>query len=87
MFYSPISSSSDSTIIIPLDRDENKFLKTTYTPSMTGGRATPEEVNQVLTLLDIIASNIPTPFQSINTLFIRFLVPAVMIWFLSETWE
>jgi len=88
MFYAPnIPSSSDYTIIIPFDREENKFSRTVYSTSMTGGRASCDEVNQVLTLLDIAVSNIPTTFQTLKTLLIRLLVPGLMIWIIAESWR
>ena len=82
-----IPSSSDYTIVIPFNTDDNKFSRTSYSSSMTGGRASSEEINQVLTLLDITTSNIPTGRQIITRLIIRFLVPAVMIWILVEAWR
>jgi len=88
MFSSPyIPSSSDYMIVIPFNKEDNKFSRTSYSASMTGGRASSEEINQVLTLLDLTTSNIPTGRQIITRLIIRFLVPAVMIWILAEAWR
>ena len=88
MFYAPnIPSSSDYIIIIPFDREENKFSRTVYSTSMTGGRTSCDEVNQVLTLLDIAVNNIPTAFQTFKRLFTRLLIAALMIWIISETWR
>ena len=88
MFSSPyVPSSSDYMIVIPFNKGDNKFSRTSYSSSMTGGRASSEEVNQVLTLLDTITNNLPTPFQVIARLMIRFLVPSLMILVLTETWR
>jgi len=84
---SNIPSSSYNTIIIPFDREENKFSRTVYSTSMTGGRASCDEVNQVLTLLEIAASNIFTSFQAFKYILIRLLIPSFVIWILAGTWR
>jgi len=88
MFSSPyVPSSSDYMIVIPFNKEDKKFSRTSYSASMTGGRASSEEVNQVLTLLDITINNVPTLFQVITRLIIRFLVPGFMILVLIGTWR
>ena len=82
-----VPSSSDYMIVIPFNKENNKFSRISYSASMTGGRASSEEVNQVLTLLDITINNVPTSFQVIIRLVIRFLVPLVMIWILGGVWK
>ena len=49
---SSIPSSTDYTIVIGLARDEKKFDRTLYDSAMTGGRASLEEVDQVLTQIE-----------------------------------
>jgi len=62
-YVTNVPSSSDYTIVIPFNEEDNKFSRISYSASLTGGRASSEEVNEVLTLLDTIANNVPTPFQ------------------------
>ena len=54
---------------------------------MTGERASSEEINQVLALLDIAKSNLPTIFQCFRIFLIRLLVPSFMIWWILQSWE
>ncbi len=48
---------------------------------MTGGRASVEEINKVLDLLDVIARNSPSPFQALFTLSMRFIIPLLIIFY------
>jgi len=88
MIFQPhIPSSSDSKIIIPFDKDDNKFSRTTYSPAMTGGRASTEEVNQILNLLDK-ASKIPFTLQQVLwRAFVRLAIPIVFIIYAVEDWR
>jgi len=88
MFSSPYNpSSSDYMIVIPFNKEDKKFSRTSYSSSMTGGRVSSEEVNQVLTLLDTITNKVPNIFQVMARLMILFLVPSLMILVLTETWK
>jgi len=80
-----IPYSSTSTIIFPFDNFEKQFSKTEYSSSLTGGRATLDEVNEVLANLDTVASNYPSIFQLSLRLSFRLLIFAFIIYSFMDT--
>jgi len=72
-------SSSDSMIIFPFSPIEIKFNREFYSPGMTEGRASSYDINQVLTLLELVFPRFPTTFSYLVSCVWRFLLPAVIL--------
>lgn len=87
MFLSSVPSTSDSTIIIPFEQGEKKFSRKTYKDTMTGCRASSEEINQVLTLLEIVASNNLTILSTALSFLLRMLVFFALALFVESFWR
>jgi len=74
-----IPTSSDYTVIIPFNSSQGKFDREAYSPAMTGGRASAEEIDQVLKLIETVASGISTPDQFLKSWCLRFVLPFILM--------
>jgi len=73
-------------VIIPLEKSTNKFNRKVYIPTMTEGKITSEEVNELLEDLELITSQFSTPLGKLMTLLHRFVLPFFVMLFLTNNW-
>ncbi len=76
---STIPTTSDYTVIIPYISSQSKFDREAYSPAMTGGRASSEEIDQVLKLIETVSSGIVTPDQFLKSWCLRFVLPFILM--------
>jgi len=74
-------------VIIPLQKSTNKFNRKVYIPTMTEGKITSEEVNELLEGLELITSQFSTPLGKLMTLLHRFVLPFFVMLFLTKEWH
>jgi len=60
-----------------MDKSSNKFKRTAYDPSMTEGKITSEEVNQVLTGLELVTYKLPTLCGNFIAIIHLFVIPLI----------
>ncbi len=72
--------SNDYVIVFPLNLSDKKFSRTIYSPEMTNGRASTEEVNQALSLFELAMSGAVTKSEFSTSLRRRFLYPFLILW-------
>jgi len=82
----PNISYSGYNIIVPIDKSNNKFNRAVYTPMMTEGKITSEEVNQVLNDLELVTKKLPTSCGNLMTIAHLFVLPFIAMWILTENW-
>jgi len=84
----PISNLTQGgyNVIIPLDKPTNKFNRKAYVPTMTEGKISSEEVNQLLEDLELITSRFSTPLGKLMTILHRFVLPFFVMLFLTNEW-
>lgn len=68
-------------IVFRLNSFSKKFSRETYSPEMTDGKVSSQEVNQALAVFEIAMSRAVSSFDLIKNLFIRFLLPYLLIEF------
>jgi len=83
---SPIHFVPHGSIIIPKNKFTNKFNRTVYIPTMTENKITSEEVNQVLSDLELITKKLPTTCGNWMTIVHIFVLPLIAMWTLAEKW-
>ncbi len=71
--------SSDYTVIIPYISSQEKFDREAYSSAMTGGRASAEEIDQVLRLIEAASHGMSTPEKLFKTWCFRFLLPFIFL--------
>jgi len=72
--------SNDYVIVFPMNPSDKKFSRTIYSPEMTNGRASTEELNQALTFFELAMSRAVTPSDLKKSFWQRFLFPFLLIW-------
>lgn len=80
------SRSSDYDIIIPLKRSNNKFNRSVYIPSMTGGKISIEEIEQVLENLELVTCKLPTVRKNWISFIHIFLLPLLGVIYFKNYW-
>ena len=71
--------SSDFTIVFLYKLTDRKYNKEVYSPIMTGGRASHEEINQVLSELEALLNKIPSDLTILSLLLFFLFVPAILV--------
>ena len=73
---------SDTTIILPYNSSKGKFDQTLYSPAMTEGRAPYEEIDRVLSALEVVARGL-SHSDGFKNWFRKLLIPfLVVVWLL-----
>ena len=72
---STIPISSDYTVVFPYISSQGKFAREAYSPAMTGGRASSEEIDQVLKLFETVSRGMSTPDRFLESWCLHFLLP------------
>jgi len=74
---------TNDVIQFPLNKDTNQFNRDLYIPTMTEGKISAEEINQVFEDLELATCKIPTPNDNMLILCYRFAFPFVVMLFLD----
>ena len=82
----PNISQDGYNVIIPLEKSTNKFNRKAYVPTMTEGKISSEEVNQLLEDLELAISQLSTPLGELMTVLHRFVLPLFVMIFLTNVW-
>jgi len=69
--------STDYIIVFPLD-SEKRLSRTTYSPEMTQGRASSDDIDRALNLFDLVFSRLTSPSDFWKTLFLRSVLPFII---------
>jgi len=77
-------SSSSSIIVFPFDSLDKKFDRKGYSSDMIQGKANRDDIDQILTLLELIFPRIPTAFGLLTSWALRFLLPLILMLFLDQ---
>jgi len=72
-------SSSDSVIVFPWNSSHQKFDRKFYSSDLTQGRASSDDINQVLTLFELIFPRIPSSSIFLTSWTLRFLFPMIVM--------
>ena len=83
MAFVPIST--DYTVVIAYSGSQKKFDRTLYAPVMTGGRATSEEVSQVLSGLENVLPKSPSAWCTVAWIF--FFIATALFFYLQMWWN
>jgi len=81
LFEKTAPLSTDCVIAFPFTSNK-KFSRTIYSQEMTQGRASSEDINQALTLLEIGYSRLPTKFSLFKSIASRYLLPFIMLFWI-----
>jgi len=84
--FSKTPLTTDSVIVFPLNR-KNKFSRTLYSSTMTQGRASLDDINQVFTLLEFVLIRLPSKLSLFLSLILRFFLPFVVLRCYHETYD
>ena len=79
-----VPTSTDYTIVITYSGTQKKFDRTLYAPAMTGGRATSEEVKQVLLGLENVLPKSSSTWSAVPGI---FFVVALASFFYLQMWR
>jgi hypothetical protein len=75
--------STDDILVFPLSSDK-KFSRPTYSPAMTSGRASTEDINHTLSLFELALSRVSTTTDLVKSFTLRCFLPFVMLLFIQE---
>ena len=81
--FSRVPLSTDTVIAFPLTSNK-KFSRSIYTPEMTQGRASSDDINQTLTLLEVIFTRTPSKLSLIMSLVFQLVLPFWLLIFIIE---
>ena len=73
--------STDYVIVFPINSQDKKFSRSIYSPAMTNGRASSEDINQALSLFELALSRGISTSEMVKSFCWRFLLPLVMLMF------
>ena len=80
-----VPPSTDSVIVFPFNRTNKRFNKEFYSSEMTNGRASSDDINQVLTILELISPRFPTKLDLLISCLVRFVPPLVIVILFEQT--
>ena len=81
--FDPPSSTEDS-IIFPFNLSSKGFSRGTYSAKLTLGRASVDDINQVLTLVELVLLRLESTREVIINFLLRIFIPLLLIIY---SWE
>jgi len=78
-FSGGVTLSNDYVIVFPMNSSDKRFSRTIYSPEMTNGRASSEDINQALSLFELALSRDISTSEMIKSFCWRFLLPLILL--------
>ena len=76
--------STENSIIFPFNPSSKNFSRGTYSAKLTQGRASVDDMNQVLTLVELVLSRLESTREVIMNFLLRIFIPLLLIIY---SWE
>lgn len=83
-FNSPLST--EKSIVFPFNLSSKEFSRGAYSAKLTQGRASVDDINQFLTLVELVLSRLETTTELIIRFLLRMVIPFLFYIFLWDSY-
>ncbi len=77
-FFPP--ESTDDVIIFPYSSGSQKFSRTVDSTKITQGKASLNDINDVLSIFELVYSRTASPIRFVMNLFLSYVIPYMLFW-------